>query len=152
MLENKDSKSSRLNKQVNIIIPILFGWLLASHFLPIDSYWYEKSILFLAIVAITLPFAIYEYLQHLSIYLKFLTFAVIFKLYFDLDYYKLELNTKDLLSNTLCAFLLIQPPTRFIFKYIVKREPVVDRPPPSFIDFIYMATLIGLTVLVFQLT
>jgi hypothetical protein len=35
-------------------------------------------------------------------------------------------------------FLLLQLPTRLLFKAIMKREPVVDKPAPSFADFIYI--------------
>ncbi len=42
-------------------------------------------------------------------------------------------------------FLLIQRPLRFIFKKIMKREPKVDRPAPSFPDFIYMFIFLLIT-------
>ena len=35
-------------------------------------------------------------------------------------------------------FLILQLPTRLLFKAIMKREPVVDKPAPSFADFIYL--------------
>lgn len=37
--------------------------------------------------------------------------------------------------------LLIQKPLRFLFKASLKREPVVDRPPPTFWDGVYTITL-----------
>ncbi|MNL38306.1 hypothetical protein D3C87_1605080 [compost metagenome] len=44
-------------------------------------------------------------------------------------------------------FLIIQRPLRFVFKGIMKREPVVDKPAPSFADFIYMFILAISTLL-----
>jgi hypothetical protein len=39
------------------------------------------------------------------------------------------------------AVLLIQKPTRLLYKMAFNREPVVDRPPPTFWDGVYMAIL-----------
>lgn len=39
------------------------------------------------------------------------------------------------------AVLLIQKPTRLLYKLFFNREPVVDRPPPSFWDALYMGIL-----------
>ncbi|MBT1704064.1 hypothetical protein [Chryseosolibacter indicus] len=48
------------------------------------------------------------------------------------------------------AVLLIQKPTRFLYKLVFNREPVVDRPPPSFWDVVYIGVLfLALTVLPF---
>jgi hypothetical protein len=38
-------------------------------------------------------------------------------------------------------FLALQYPCRFVFKVVMKREPVVDKPAPSGADFFYMAVL-----------
>lgn len=38
-------------------------------------------------------------------------------------------------------FLIIQRPVKFAFKRIMKREPVVNKPAPSFADFIYIFIL-----------
>ena len=40
------------------------------------------------------------------------------------------------------TFLIIQKPLRYVFKQIFKREPVVEKPVPSFADFIYLILLI----------
>ncbi len=39
------------------------------------------------------------------------------------------------------TLLLVQKPARLIYKAILSREPVVDRPPPTFWDFVYMIIL-----------
>ncbi len=43
--------------------------------------------------------------------------------------------------------LIIQRPMRFVFKHLMKREPVVEKPAPSFADFIYIITLCMTVVL-----
>lgn len=46
--------------------------------------------------------------------------------------------------------LIIQKPARLLFKAILDREPVVDKPPPTFWDFVYMMILLfGLSYLPF---
>jgi hypothetical protein len=45
-------------------------------------------------------------------------------------------------------FLILQRPLRFAFKFIMKREPVVDKPVPSVADFIYTFILWMSTLLV----
>lgn len=46
--------------------------------------------------------------------------------------------------------LIIQKPARLIYKAILKREPVVDRPPPTFWDGVYMTILFfGFAILPF---
>ncbi len=48
------------------------------------------------------------------------------------------------------TLLVIQKPTRLIYKYFLNREPVVDRPPPTFWDGVYILILfLGFTVLPF---
>jgi hypothetical protein len=45
-------------------------------------------------------------------------------------------------------FLVTQGIFRFIFKTLMKREPIVDKPAPSVADGVYMFTLIMTTILV----
>lgn len=48
------------------------------------------------------------------------------------------------------TLLLIQKPTRLLYKTILNREPIVDRPPPTFWDAVYMIILVlGFLVLPF---
>lgn len=39
------------------------------------------------------------------------------------------------------SILIIQKPARFVFKLLLKREPVIDRPPPTFWDGVYTIIL-----------
>lgn len=61
-----------------------------------------------------------------------------------------EENIPHVLSATTMPifFLIIQRPVRFVFKRIMKREPKVDRPAPSFADFVYIFILWMTTILV----
>jgi hypothetical protein len=45
-------------------------------------------------------------------------------------------------------FLILQLPTRLIFRAIMKREPVVDKPAPSFADFVYIFFLFMTSLLI----
>lgn len=61
-----------------------------------------------------------------------------------------EENISLVLSGTSMPifFLIIQRPARFVFKRIMKREPKVDRPAPSFADFVYIFILWTTTILI----
>ena len=53
------------------------------------------------------------------------------------------------MGTTIPIFLLVlQRPLRFAFKGIMKREPVVDRPAPSFADFVYMFILMMTSLII----
>lgn len=39
------------------------------------------------------------------------------------------------------TLLIVQRPVRYLFKKALRREPVVDKPPPSFWDFVYSVIL-----------
>lgn len=45
-------------------------------------------------------------------------------------------------------FLLLQKPLRIAFKATMKREPIVDKPAPSFADFMYIFFLLMTTLMI----
>lgn len=45
-------------------------------------------------------------------------------------------------------FLIIQRPLRFWFKAVMKREPVVENPAPSFADFLYSFVILATSILI----
>lgn len=54
------------------------------------------------------------------------------------EFSQVDKSVQIAISTTMpIFFLIIQRPTRFAFKEIMKREPIVDRPAPSIADFIY---------------
>lgn len=65
-------------------------------------------------------------------------------------FYKFVGNLEWTLSIPL-IFLIVQKPLRIGFKLIMKREPVLEKPLPSFVDFIYIALLFVSVILITQL-
>lgn len=75
--------------------------------------------------------------------------AVIFVYGMFLNTYFTEQKEFAQFTMTIPVFLLIlQRPLRFGFKKIMKREPVIDKPSPSFADFIYTMLLLIISLVV----
>lgn len=95
-------------------------------------------------------FSDYKMLQSNRHYLYSLGIAVAYLLFIIInngDFSKSVLDYGALYPLTL---LIIQKPARLIFKTSLNREPVVDRPPPTFWDGVYMIILfLGFGVLPF---
>ena len=54
----------------------------------------------------------------------------------------------DMSTKLPMIFLILQSPTRYLFKKIIKREPVVKRPTKTFEDAVYIIVLITVTLLI----
>ena len=77
------------------------------------------------------------YLYCLFIATAFLVYGILIKMHFSND----SINLLDLGSLFSMSLLIVQKPLRLIYKKIFKREPVVDRPSPTFWDFVYTLLL-----------
>ncbi len=69
--------------------------------------------------------------------------AILFYGYYLVLHFSPPGESKSFAQATLIPFLFLalQYPSRYTFKVLMKREPVVDRPAPSVADFFYMAVL-----------
>ena len=81
----------------------------------------------------------YQILQLARLYFGSLALGLTIVLYgYFLDREFLQQDKSVLAGTTIPIFILIlQRPLRFAFKAIIKREPIVDKPAPSFADFVY---------------
>ena len=77
------------------------------------------------------------YLYCFFIAIAFLSYGILIKRQFS----ESIITLPDLGSLYPISLLIVQKPLRLIYKRIFKREPVVDRPPPTFWDFIYTLLL-----------
>lgn len=84
-------------------------------------------------------FADYELLQSGKHYIYCLLISLVFL--GCMLFFTLKINnaiTIDVLGALLpLSFLVVQKPMRIIFKTFLKREPIIDKPPPSFWDGVY---------------
>ncbi|HRG64634.1 MAG TPA: hypothetical protein PLV12_02455 [Saprospiraceae bacterium] len=94
----------------------------------------------------------YKILQVDRLYLGSVALALMIFIYgYVLDHEFSDGNKADLVSigTTMpIFFLLLQRPLRFAFKGIMGREPVVEKPVPSFADFVYFFILWMSTLLI----
>lgn len=73
------------------------------------------------------------YLYSLIVSILFLGYGLIIKVSFE----TINLKLIDLGVMHPITLLVVQRPLRFLYKSILKREPIVDRNPPTFWDFAY---------------
>ena len=148
-LEKTNPKA--IGKRFNIISIIIFLLFGLSYLLINQS---NNFILFNFALGFGVTFWLfldYKILQINEFYLKSLLIGLLIALYG----YFLNQNFGSIDKNMIidCAimptfFLVTQRIFRFIFKTLMKREPIVDKPAPSFADGVYMFTLIMTAFLV----
>jgi hypothetical protein len=94
----------------------------------------------------------YKLLQINSLYVKTLGLSIgvfFYGLYLGSQFDYLDNGGLIKIGTTLPAiFLLLQKPLRIAFKAMMKREPIVDKPAPSFPDFIYIFILLITTLVI----
>ena len=92
----------------------------------------------------------YKMLQLNDFYLKSLLIGLLIGLYGYYLYQHFSGHNRDLIINSAILpifFLVTQRIYRFLFKSLMKREPIVDKPAPSFADGVYMFALFMTTIL-----
>ena len=93
----------------------------------------------------------YKMLQLNDFYFKSLLIGLLIGLF---GYYLYQdygnINRNMIINSAIMPtfFLVTQRIFRFIFKTLMKREPIVDKPAPSFADGVYMFTLLMTTILI----
>ncbi len=94
----------------------------------------------------------YKILQIDRLYFGSLVLSLVIFLYGYFLEHCFLLNDKsvlDIMGTSIPAiFLFLQRPLRLGFKAIMKREPIVDKPAPSFADFIYIFSLSMATIFI----
>ncbi len=148
--EEKISKKSLENRFRTIFLIIvgltILAGLLSQNYTP-SSYNFS---FFIGVGMGVWFFGDYKMLQSNKLYLYSLGIAIGYLL-FNIALIG-EFNKDILVYGALnpITILLIQKPTRLIFKALLKREPVVDKPPRTFWDGVYMVILFyGLVFLPF---
>lgn len=93
----------------------------------------------------------YKMLQFNEFYLKSLLIGLLIGLFGYYLYQDYGSINKNMIINSAIMplfFLFTQRIYRFIFKTLAKREPIVDKPAPSFVDGVYMFALLMTTILI----
>ncbi|WMJ75395.1 hypothetical protein RCC89_19850 [Cytophagaceae bacterium ABcell3] len=139
-----ETNKSYIDKRFKLISVIVLGLMLISAFTCFyDQKVFIKFTFFIGLGLGVWFFGDYKMLQSNKYYAYCLLLSIAFLSYSILI--NQELNLKDGIIDlgALCpiALLIVQKPTRFIFKSLLNREPVIDRPPPTFWDGVYTVIL-----------
>jgi hypothetical protein len=135
-------QNNKLKERFRIITFIaLILIILSTLFLFFDHEVYSFIIFILGFIATSWLFIDFKILQNNVLYFKLLVYSLLF-LGYNMLIEDLILHFENRELTTLGAifpliFLIIQRPLRLIFIYINKREPIVDRPPPTSKDGAY---------------
>ncbi|WP_417603135.1 hypothetical protein [Owenweeksia hongkongensis] len=142
--ERQVEQEGHIKKRFKRVSIITLGLLLVS--LVLLFYGKEVFVQFNLILGIMLGvwfFSDYKMLQSSKYYIYSLFVALIFLLYGIFANGELS-NSVDLIELGVLfpiSLLIVQRPARLIFKFLLKREPVVDRPVPTFWDGVYTLLL-----------
>lgn len=134
-----------LEKRFRIISLIALGLLIVSLLtILINSHTFFKANFFVGLGLGVWFFGDYKMLQVDKYYFYCFLIAITFfgyGLFIKKQFSNSTLKLTDLGSLYPISLLIVQKPLRLIYKLFLKREPVVDRPPPTFWDFVYSILL-----------
>ena len=133
-----------MNFLYRVISYIVLALLLASVIaISINHQTFYKSTFFLGMGLGLWFFGDYKMLQ-IDKYYNYSFFIAILFLGYGLlikQFININLDLVDLGSYYPLSLLLVQKPLRLIFKQTLNREPVIDKPPPTFWDGVYTILL-----------
>lgn len=144
-VDKKENVKDNLEKRFRTISFITLCLIIISLLtLLYDNHMFFKTTFFLGIGLGVWFLSDYKMLQVdkyytycLFIAIAFLCYGILIKVQFSDG----VINLLDLGSVYSLSLLIVQKPLRLIYKKIFKREPVVEKPAPTFWDFIYMLLL-----------
>lgn len=154
-IQQKDEKinDSRIDKRFKILAIIVVSLTLIGIIInQIDPVIFRKFSFFLGLGIGVWFFSDYKMLQSDRHYLYSLGIAIGYFLFILTKNGEFNKNVLDFGALYPLTLLVVQKPTRLIYIAILNREPVIDKPPPTFWDGIYMIVLFfGFGVLPFIL-
>ncbi|MGQ3677993.1 hypothetical protein [Tenacibaculum discolor] len=154
-IQQKDEKINEngIDKRFKILALIVVSLTLIGIIInQIDSVIFLKFSFFLGLGIGIWFFSDYKMLQSDRHYLYSLGIAIGYFLLILTKNGEFNKNVLDYGALYPLTLLVIQKPTRLIYKALLNREPIIDRPPPTFWDGVYMIVLfLGFGVLPFIL-
>jgi hypothetical protein len=145
----QEEYTTAIRKKFKIILIAIIGLSTINLFILFKSTeLFSKMILFLGIGISVWFFEEYKMLQIKRYYIYCCFIAFIFLIYgitIKHLFHDIELTSFGLLSPA--SLLIVQKPLRLIFIKIFKREPIVDKPPVFFGDFMYMMLLFSACII-----
>ena len=137
-----------INKRFKKISFTGLGLLLIAHIFYLCNI-YVLFVFFIVIIGLGLFAWIgidYKMLQSIKHYIYCLLISIVFCGYYMIFVQKLNFDNIDrgtCMSLAPLLLLIVQKPTRLIFKYLYHREPVIDTPSPTVEDAVYELILIS---------
>lgn len=152
-IQQKEEKSNvkSIDKRFNILATIVFSLTLIGIILnQTNPHIFLKFSFFLGMGIGFWFFWDYKMLQSNRHYFYSLGIAIAYLLFFIINNGDFDKSVLDYGASYPLTFLIIQKPARLIFKMALNREPVVDKPIPTFWDGVYIIILfLGFGVLPF---
>lgn len=152
-IQQKEEKSNvkSMEKRFNILATIVFSLTLIGIILKqTNPQIFIKFSFFLGMGIGGWFFSDYKMLQSNRHYFYSLGIAIVYLLFIIINTGNFNKSLLDYGALYPLTLLIIQKPARIMFKMALKREPVIDRPPPTFWDGVYMTILfLGFGVLPF---
>lgn len=142
--KKEDITQTDPGKSFKLIFFIAIGLLIMSFIISFfDKQGFIKFNFFLGMGLAIWFFSDYEMLRSNKYYIYCLMIAIIFLGYSMVIKQHLNINLQlvDLGAFYPLTLLLIQKPARFIYKFLLNREPVIEKPPATFWDAVYMIVL-----------
>jgi len=147
-LDQKNKASNRHEsapeKRLRIGLLIFTMLLAISWAFSYNPEYFLQAIVFLSIFTTAALFMDYQLLQKGKIYTTLVLLGIAYAGYghfLSTLYIESTISENAYITSLPMLFLLVQNPVRFLFKLLVKREPVIDKPPPSVLDAVYMIVL-----------
>ena len=152
-IEHKEEKINErsIDKRFNILAIIAVSLILIGIIInQIDPQIFRKFSFFLGMGIGVWFFSDYKMLQSDRHYLYSFGIAIGYFLFILTNNGEFNKSVLDYGALYPLTLLIVQKPARIIYKAILNREPVVDKPPPTFWDGVYMIILfLGFGVLPF---
>ena len=154
-IQQKDEKinDSKIDKRFKIIAITVISLILIGIIInQTDPVIFRKFSFFLGLGIGVWFFSDYKMLQSDRHYLYSLGIAIGYFVFILTKNGEFNKNVLDYGALYPLTLLVVQKPTRLIFKAILNREPVIDKPPPTFWDGVYTIVLfLGFGILPFIL-
>lgn len=149
--KKEKANQNRLDKRFKILsiiaVSLILTVIIVSQF---DPLLFREFSFFLGMGIGVWFFTDYKMLQSDRHYFYSFGIAVVYLIFVLLNNGEFDKRVLDYGALYPLTLLLVQKPARLIFKAILKREPVIDRPPPTFWDGVYIIILfLGFGVLPF---
>jgi hypothetical protein len=141
-LKAKTNNLQALDKRFKILLLIVIGLMLIGSLIKLmDSSTFEEFAIWLSIGISTWFYGDYQMLRSFRHYLQCLFLAIAYLIFLTFIYGGMSSGKEIATGVQPMLALICQKALRLVFKVLFKREPVIEKPIPTFWDGVYMIVL-----------